>query len=60
MQRHLAGQAPDAGVEASRMRHQLLAHARAGAVGADQHVGMDCRTVLEMRDDRTIRLLLVA
>jgi hypothetical protein len=56
----LAGNADDPGVDAFGMRQILPAHARAAAVGGDQHVALRRRAVFEVGADSAGRQFFVA
>ena len=60
VEKYLAGDADDAGVDALSLRQELPPHPRAAAVGRDQDVALGRGAVFEIGDDAAGRARLVA
>ncbi len=60
IEKDLAGNADNAGIDALGMWKELAPHARAAAVGRNQDIALGRGAVLEMGDDAAIRAFLIA
>src|SRR6266700_7308320 len=55
VERYLAGDSDEAGIDSLSIGQQLAAHVRARAVGADEYVSLCSRAILKARNDPAVR-----